>query len=208
MKGLRYVLCLCGSLLVCACVVRAQQALPLAAAGPEATGADPLSVPRLSGVSMARLVSFDVALNGYSSVSVSTELLSLATPHVKVLGAQEKPDWRFKGLPLTVAYNRTWHRARQQVTPVATVGASVYFCNTRQRMRYAAAEGPGPFAQAYGVGYGLHAALGVRAPLGRHLYLQAQGRYRYVNGQALTTTAASGAAFPLFDFVMGVGVTL
>ncbi len=210
-------LCFCFALF-CACFAKAQSVDRLRSVVEEA----PVEVettrratPKLvsSSASVSKLLSFSIPLSRREAITVSTEYMRLSTFHVKTQAQYDKPDWTFKGVPITLGYERTLKPRVHGITPVMGLGASLYLCSVRNRLgdvdpALVAANPKAQYQTQQGLGYGVHASLGLRMPVTRHLFVQAQGRYRYILGHGIDTGTLPSATFPMFDFAVGIGVTL
>jgi hypothetical protein len=210
----RAIFCCCCGLFCLLCPARAQSSLLLATpevspAGAIAPGA--ARAPRVASVS--KLLSFHFPLSSRQAITVGTEVVSLSSFYVKTLGTESKPDWKFKGLPITLGYEYTLTDPGRRFVPVVGAGISYYVFSLRQRdpsvmPEDVALDSSAGLVNRAGMGLGFQATLGLRTHITRHLFVQAQGRYRYLNGLALTGGDVSEEHFPMFDFAVGFGVRL
>lgn len=168
---------------------------------------------------ISKTFSLSVPLGGRHALVVSTEYMR-ASSFPKPLAEQlyVKPAWRYKGVPVTLGYSYALTNPDRRIVPVVGVGVSCYFGSAKQLASYSEVpfmlhSGQDPSAsprfayhQRAGVGYGVHATLGLRAELNRHLFVLAEGRARYVNGLAFTTSDYDfGTEFSRLDFALGFG---
>lgn len=133
---------------------------------------------------------------------------SFSSKSVELAGRE--PEWKFKGLPVTVGYVHRLGRADWPVTPEVGVGVSAVLCKTSLRdyepVELGLREGPLK-TRGYGAGYGAQATLGLRGDVGERFFYLAQGRLRYVNGFGFTGgTDRFDNEFAKFDFAVGMGV--
>ncbi len=166
-----------------------------------------------SSASVSRLISFSFPVSKRQSITVSTEMLRLSTFYVKTPDNSSNPDWKFRGVPVTVGYEYTLSDPMRRIVPVIGAGLSTYYCSTSHRD---GAFDPAlvlsqeeSFSRSSGFGYGLQATMGLRGNISRNLFVQAQGRYRLIKGHAFVAdTDGLSASFPLFDFAVGFGIRL
>ncbi len=161
--------------------------------------------------SVAKLVSLHYELDDRQSLSVSTELLKVASFYFEYRGFEEQPVWKFKGVPLTISYERVLADPSRRIVPVVGVGVSYYLAQMKQRT-------PGEELDALsfdesihvkrGMGWGAQATWGIRTTLTDRSFLQLQGRYRLIDGFGFTGDEYGAARFGVFDFVVGIGFKL
>ena len=134
-----------------------------------------------------------------------------------------QPAWRYKAIPITLGYSYALTNPDRRIVPVVGVGVSLYFGSVKQlgyvdemdTIRHSAdvmvpSDAPLSFQHFLGVGYGAQATFGFRADLNRYLFIQAQGRARYINGLGFTSSDvhAYRSEFTKLDFAIGFGFTL
>lgn len=163
---------------------------------------------RLSTASVSSILSFSRPIGDRQSLRLSTEFVRMSPAYVKIEGGGQ-PEWKFKGVPITLGYEYTLRDEQRRMVPFVGVGVSCYLSQASQRFAEGASVpvGTGGYAREYGVGYGTQASLGLRTNLSPHLSVVAEGRYRLVNGLALRGQNPDQAEFPMFDFAVGFGFT-
>lgn len=210
----RATLCFCCGLLCLLCPARAQSSLLLATPEvPFTDGGVPRAAKTPRVASVSRLLSFQFPLSSRQAITVGTEVVSLSSFYVKTLGTESSPDWKFKGVPITLGYEYTLTDPDRRFVPVVGAGLSYYVFSLRQRdpsvmPEAVALDSDAGLVKRAGMGLGFQATLGLRSHITRHLFVQAQGRYRYLNGLALTGGHVSEEHFPMFDFAVGFGIRL
>ncbi len=165
-------------------------------------GAHPKGVYTLSAstASFSKVLSFNLPLADRQSLRISAEYARLSSFFIKTVNFEEKTDWKFYAVPITVGYEYTLTDESRRFVPVVGFGVSAYF----SRMKRLDAGGA-TYVKRYGVGYGAQATLGLRTNLGRRLFMLARGRYRLINGLSLVGSDHEAAEFPVFDFAVGFG---
>ena len=207
-----------GLLLVLPC--RAQQAPAVVAPASEGPSLrDRLSLTRTaSPLSSTRAVGMRFALNAHESVQLQAGYTRFSSfPNDRTVLPIRRQDWKMRAVPITAEYTRTLADPNRRIVPTASAGASVYLSRLKLLPRFDEAEAAfatdaeffetalnAATTRHMGVGYGLHAALGLRANLDHGMFVLAQTRLRFVDGLGLTAPTRD-AAFSKLDFVVGVG---
>ncbi len=153
-----------------------------------------------SSASFSQVLSFSFPLADRQALRLSAEYARLSSFHIKTANFEEKADWKFYAVPLTVSYEYTLVGENRRFAPVVGFGVSAYL----SRMKRLAAGGAS-YVKHYGVGYGAQATLALRTNLGRGLFMLTRGRYRIVDGLSLMGADHEAAEFPLLDFAVGFG---
>jgi|GEM_PF-3385656 len=161
-----------------------------------------------STAKFSTVLSVSVPLAPRHALRISTEYVRLTSFYVKMNGFKENADWKFSAVPITLGYEYTLASEARRLVPVLGVGASAYFSRTKQLRAVDAGRMVSKYAGRFGVGYGAEASFGIRARLGRSLFLLTRGRYRIVNGFAFYGSNRKGARFPVLDFSVGFGLKL
>ena len=134
-------------------------------------------------------VSFHWVLSSRHSVSLSAELIRTAASAFDILSLTPIStfyEWQFQGVPITLGYEYTLLSVSQRMVPVFGMGISYFISQVETT-----GTRP-PFlvilhrSRRTGHGYGLHASLGVKSQVGRHVVLLPQIRYRYADGTAFS----------------------
>ena len=179
--------------------------IPIPTPKPIRTSKNTLSGARASS---SRIVSLSRSVGRKQSISLSTEYMRVSSYYINFYGYGDKPDWKFKSVPVTVSYEYTLGSGSARFSPYVGGGVSVYLSQMRQLSAEATAEnGVRSFDTHRGVGYGSQVVGGVRTRLSRNTFLLTQGRYRLVNGLAVGTSGRDAAQFGLFDVAVGIGVS-
>ena len=168
---------------------------------------------------VSKTISLNFPLSARQSFVVSTEYMrveSFPKPFAEQLYV--KSAWRYKGVPITVGYTYALTNPNRRIVPVVGVGVSCYLGSVKQLESYS--DAPSmlhsgeelssslrlEYHERTGVGYGVHATLGLRADLNRYMFVLAQGRARYINGLAFTASDYDfRTEFSKVDFVIGFG---
>lgn len=134
-----------------------------------------------------------------------------------------KPAWRFKAVPITLSYAYTLTDPARRWVPVVRAGVAYYMSSMKRALadgnlptdRMApiraheaiAPVGRASFTEKLGLGYGVHASIGIRANVDRSMYVLAEQRICYVQGLAFTPNHNLGidANFLRLDFNLGLG---
>jgi len=161
-----------------------------------------------SSARFSTVLAFTIPLAPHHALRLSTEYVRLTSFYVKMNGYKESSDWKFAALPVTLGYEYYLAPDGHRLVPVVGVGVSAYFSRTKQLKSGRTSDYSAKYARSLGFGYGAEASFGVRARLGRSLFLLTQGRYRLVNGFGLYGSNRRGARFPLLDFSVGFGFKL
>ena len=134
-----------------------------------------------------------------------------------------KPAWRFKAIPITLSYVYTLTDPSRRWVPIVQAGIAYYMSSMKRAFADSASPtgrvvpiraheaiapvGRASFTEKLGLGYGVHASVGVRAKIDRSLYVLAEQRVCYVRGLAFTPNHNLGidASFLRLDFNLGLG---
>ncbi len=170
---------------------------------------------RSSTATFSHIVSFRVNLDDRQSLGLDTEFLKLASFYFKIRGYEEQPDWKFKAVPFTLAYERLLSSPDRRVVPVVGVGVSYYLTQLKTRLP-TSVTGPQTASmpvntyvdKRWGMGWGLQATAGIRARVSERTFVQLQARYRRVDGFGVTESEGSAARFGVFDFAVGFGFSI
>ena len=156
---------------------------------PSSRSAEPY---RISFSTSSKAVTVSFPLGGRHAFNVRAEYFRTASlPKLNEKIWDVKADWKFKAVPITASYTYELPSATEGVVPVVGVGASAYFFKETRAAGYNEWEfytSPEGFfndsiqlRDSFGLKYGAELSLGLRTQLTPHLFLLAQGRYRYIN---------------------------
>lgn len=172
-----------------------------------------------SPLTSSRTLAFNVRVSPHQSVSFGTGYERFTSfPRDEALAAFGKPTWKLRSVPLSVDYVFTLRAPERRVMPVLSFGMACYL--SRISLLYAPGDQdrrPGRDAEVFsgmlsamptkesrlGMGYGVHAALGLRVDLSRDVFVLAQSRLRYVDGLGLSYDPR--AEFTRLDLIVGAG---
>lgn len=172
-----------------------------------------------SPLATSHTVSFDIPMSDRQTISFGagydrfSSFLEDAT--LKVFG---RPTWKMRAIPISVSYKFNLLDPKRRLIPVAEFGMSFYFSGMRiyenentsdvdvsveARPFTEIQRALPPRESRLGMGYGVHAGLGLRYDLNRDVFVIAQSRLRYINGLGLSYD--NRAEFSQVDFVVGFG---
>ena len=164
-----------------------------------------------STTSFSRIISLNYRLGERRSVGISTEFIKVASFYFEYDGFEEQPEWKFKGVPITLKYEHVLADPTRRIVPVVGVGVSYYLTQIKTRetnweMVAGQSSELGPtVSTTSGMGWGAQATCGIRARLLQGVFLELQGRYRMVNGLEIMGHESDASRFRVFDFALGIG---
>ncbi|MFQ5569490.1 MAG: hypothetical protein ACE5G0_07430 [Rhodothermales bacterium] len=174
--------------------------------------------------SVSKTLSFSFPLTQRQSIVLTTEYMRVESfPKSLANQFNGMPAWRYKAVPITVAYSYALTPPTRRLVPIVGVGVSLYLGSAKQLETYEEMDGMRHSAEDFstqeprfsfrehlGIGYGAQATLGLRANLNRHLFVQMQGRASYINGLGFTGGNVSDfrSEFAKLDFALGLGLKL
>lgn len=193
---------------------------------PEADGTPGgLAYTRTAGpLGTSRTLSFSIPVAERQAISINAGYDQFASfPDDENLDRYGRPTWKLRSVPVGADYVLHLVDPGRRIVPVASAGASLYLSrlsvvqNLGPQAASAETSTDAPAAVPFsalstarpekhsemGMGYDVHAALGLRANVSEHLYLIGQARLRHVD--ALGFSRDDWAEFNKLDFVVGVG---
>lgn len=171
---------------------------------------DRLSLSSSGYASSAHTVSLRLPIGGPHALTVSGEYFRASSlPREYERRFRLESDWKYRSVPITFGYAYSLRALTSRLHPSVGVGLSshIYY----ERTRHEAANATGPvtgFDQHYGVQLGAEATLGMRIVVSRHVFLQAQSRFRYVGDLSQLPAHSMYGPFTVLDFTFGVGFEL
>ncbi len=169
--------------------------------------------------SISKTISLNFPLADRHSLTLSAEFIRMASlPESFAEQLDVKPAWRYKGAPITIGYSYALTNPDRRIVPVVGLGVSCYLGSAAQLESYSRVPGmlhsgeeapTSPrlsYHESLGIGYGAQATLGLRADVNRSMFILAQGRALYVNGEAFTPHDYDfQTTFTKIDFAIGFG---
>jgi len=174
---------------------------------------------RISFSTSSKAVTVSFPLGGRHAFNVRAEYFRTASiPKLNEKVWDVKADWKFRSVPITASYTYALPSPTSRLVPVVGAGVSAHIF----KETHAAGFGTQPFITApivpvdlnlqdtYGVKYGAELSLGLRTQVTPHLFLMAQGRYRYINCSAQSSSLGNygSGAVNVFDFSVDIGFGL
>lgn len=156
-----------------------------------------------STASYSRMLTLGWHVSRRRTLSFSVENMKVSSFYVEMEGIDEKPDWYFKALPLTVSLNHNLGKTGWRLSPIIGAGASIYLSKTRTRTDLV----DDSFERSMGVGMGAQFTGGLKTRITSGTYMLSQVRYRIINGVGLTTDN-NDYEFGMLDFAIGFGIDL
>ena len=170
---------------------------------------------RVSFSTSSKAVTVSFPLGGRHAFNVRAEYFRTASiPKLNEKVWDVKADWKFRAVPVTASYTYALPSPTAQLVPVLGAGVSVYpFKETHAAGYGLPSSSPivptGPdlnLQDTYGIKYGAELSLGLRTQVTPHLFLLAQGRYRYINCSTKSSLGTYGpGSVNLLDFSIDVG---
>lgn len=171
---------------------------------------------RISFSTSSKAVTVSFPLGGRHAFNVRAEYFRTASiPKLNEKVWDVKADWKFRAVPVTASYTYALPTPTSQLVPVLGAGVSVYPFKETHAAGYGSLSSPSPVVLAgselnlqdsYGIKYGAELSLGLRTQVTPHLFLLAQGRYRYINCSAKSSIGNYGPGpVNVLDFSIDVG---
>ena len=172
---------------------------------------------RISFSTSSKAVTVSFPLGGRHAFNVRAEYFRTASvPKINEKIWDVEADWKFRSVPITASYTYALPAPTEGVVPVVGMGVSAHFFKETRAAGYDDLQfqlSPGPLAtehvnlnDTFGLKYGAEMSFGLRTQVTPHLFLMAQGRYRYINCsvQSYLNNFSSGPVSVL-DFSVDVG---
>lgn len=193
---------------------------------PDATRAEPVRVAYTrtsSPLGATRTLSYDIPLAPRQTLRLHAGYDAFASfPEDANLEAFGRPTMKLRSVPVGVDYVLHLADPQRRIVPIVSAGASLAASrlSVMQPEGASAVETPKaaadqPFAafspathkaSRMGMGYEVHAAIGLRANVNEHVFVLGQARLRHLD--ALGFSRGDLAAFNKLDFAVGVGFKL
>ena len=172
---------------------------------------------RISFSTSSKAVTLSFPLGGRQAFNVRAEYFRAASlPKLNEKIWDMKADWKFRSVPITASYTYELPSPTEGVVPVVGMGVSAHFFKETRAAGYENYQidfYPQELAledvqlrDNFGLKYGAEMSFGLRTQVTPHLFLMAQGRYRYINCsvQSVHNNFNSGPVNVL-DFSLDVG---
>lgn len=174
---------------------------------------------RISFSTSSKAVTVSFPLRGRHAINVRAEYFRTASiPKLNEKVWDVKADWKFRSVPITASYTYALPSPTSRLIPLLGAGVSAHIFKETHAIGYGStAVGPGGLALAvmsselnlqdtYGVKYGAELSFGLKTKVTQHLFVLAQGRYRYINCSAQSAVTNYGRGpVNVFDFSLDVG---
>lgn len=207
----------------CGCAALAGSVRAQAPEAPVPRQPERLAFTRSAGpLGASRTVSFDLPLSERQAVRLHAGYDDFSSfPRDASIQRFGRPTMKLRSVPIGVDYVVHLADPNRRIVPVASAGVSVNLSRLSvyahdvlpPSASVAEAAAAIPFTamasadpdkhSRMGVGYDVHAALGLRANLSRHVFVLGQARVRHLD--ALGFSKNDLAEFNKVDFVVGVG---
>ena len=149
---------------------------------------------RISFSTSSKAVTVSFPLGGRHAFNVRAEYFRTASiPKLNEKVWDVKADWKFRSVPITASYTYALPSPTSRLVPVVGAGVSAHIFKETHAAGYGEYSliSSAPIVpvdlnlqDTYGVKYGAELSLGLRTQVTPHLFLMAQGRYRYINCSA------------------------
>lgn len=173
---------------------------------------------RISFSTSSKAVTVSFPLGGRHAVNVRAEYFRTASiPKLNEKVWDITADWKFRSVPITASYTYALPSPSSRVTPMVGAGMSAHIF----KETHADGFGLGAFGvsdplnfsapelnlqDTYGLKLGAEVSLGLRTQVTPHLFLLAQGRYRYINCSSQSALSNFGQGpVNVLDFSIDVG---
>lgn len=174
---------------------------------------------RISFSTSSRAVTLSFPLRGRHAINVRAEYFRTASiPKLNEKVWDVKADWKFRSVPITASYTYALPSPTSRLVPLVGAGISAHIFKETHATGYGGNSlMPGALAlsvvnselnlrDTYGLKYGAELSFGLKTQITQHLFLLAQGRYRYINCSAQSAFTDYGrGAVNVFDFSLDVG---
>ena len=170
---------------------------------------------RISFSTSSKAVTVSFPLGGRHAFNVRAEYFRTASiPKLNESVWDIQADWKFRAVPVTASYTYALPTPTSQLVPVLGAGVSLYPFKETHAAGFGVSQAssvsvPGSnlnLQDTYGVKYGAELSLGLRTQVTPHLFLLAQGRYRYINCSAQSSVGDYGSGpVNVLDFSVDVG---
>ena len=183
---------------------------------PSATSYEPY---RISFSTSSKAVTVSFPLRERHAFNIRAEYFRTASvPKLNEKVWDIKADWKFRSVPVTASYTYAFPSVSPRLVPILGAGLSAHI----YKMTHATGYGhqtliPGLAASlvtsdlnlhdSFGVKYGAELSLGIRTELTPHLFLLAQGRYRYINDCSSRSAISPyrRGSLNILDFSLDIG---
>ena len=172
---------------------------------------------RISFSTSSKAVTVSFPLRGRQAFNIRAEYFRTASlPKLNEKIWDVEADWKFRSVPITASYTYALPSTSEEIVPVVGAGVSAHFFKETRAAEYDAfqfLEAPGNLVgdnlqlnDTFGLKYGAELSLGIRTQVTPHLFLMAQGRYRYINCSVQSYhNGFNSGPVKVFDFSLDIG---